>query len=182
MILNMSDAQVESATGFDAARHADKAGLQASDALGGIKQKQKQHMQLPPRGPSSAHTLLGFCVYKLCAPPAVNLQPSSGRRPSTLPFSAALDCDISQQEVELALPKLSIGKAAGGAGWPAELLRYAAHYVTMEDGSRHKVWVLAPLLTRFLNHCFRAGALPPCVSSALVTPRVAPLMPPTTGP
>ena len=40
----------------------------------------------------------------------------------------------------------------------------------MEDGSRHKVWVLAPLLIRFLNHCFRAGALPSCVSSALVTP------------
>ena len=41
----------------------------------------------------------------------------------------------------------------------------AAYDVTMEDGSRHKVWVLAPLLT-----CFRAGALPPCISSALVTP------------
>ena len=45
-----------------------------------------------------------------------------------------------------------------------------AHYVTMEDGSRHKVWVFAPLLTRFLNRCFRAGVLPPCISSALVTP------------
>ena len=40
----------------------------------------------------------------------------------------------------------------------------------MEDGSRHKVWVLAPLLTRFLKHCLRAGALPPCISSAPVTP------------
>ena len=63
---------------------------------------------------------------KLCAPPAVNLKPSSGRRPSTLPPSAALDGDITQQEVELALPKLSNGKAVGGAGWPAELLRHAA--------------------------------------------------------
>ena len=102
--------------------------------------------------------------------PAVNLQPSSGRRPSILPSGAALDGDITQQEVELALPKLSNGKAVGGAGWPAELLRYAAHHVTMEDGSRHKVWVLDPLLTRFLNHCFRADALPPCISSALVIP------------
>ena len=40
----------------------------------------------------------------------------------------------------------------------------------MEDGSRHKVWILAPLLTRFLNCCFCAGALPACISSALVTP------------
>ena len=107
---------------------------------------------------------------KLCAPPAVNLQPSSGQRPSTLPPSSALDGDVTQQEVKLALPKLSNGKAVGGAGWPAELLQHAACYVTMEDGSRHKVWVLASLLTRFLNHCFCAGALPSCISSALVTP------------
>ena len=40
----------------------------------------------------------------------------------------------------------------------------------MDDGSRHKVWVLAPLLTRFLKHCFRAGSLSPCIYSALVTP------------
>ena len=106
----------------------------------------------------------------LCAPPTVNLQPSSVQRPCTIPSSAALDADITEREVELALPKLSNGKAVGGAGWPAELLRYAAHYVTMEDGSRHKVWVLAPLLTRFLNRCLRAGVLPPCISSALVTP------------
>ena len=106
----------------------------------------------------------------LCAPPTVNLQPSSVQRPCTIPSSPVLDADITEREVELALPKLSNGKAVGGAGWPAELLRYAAHYVTMEDGSRHKVWVLAPLLTRFLNRCFRAGVLPPCISSALVTP------------
>ena len=42
--------------------------------------------------------------------------------------------------------------------------------MVMEDGSRHKVWVLAPLLTCFLNRCFCAGALPSCISSALVTP------------
>ena len=106
----------------------------------------------------------------LCAPPTVNLQPPSVQHPCTIPSSAALDADITEREVELALPKLSNGKAVGGAGWPAELLRYAAHYVTMEDGTRHKVWVLAPLLTRFLNRCFRAGVLPPCISSVLVTP------------
>ena len=32
------------------------------------------------------------------------------------------------------------------------------------------VLLLSPLLTRFLNHCFCAGALPSCISSALVTP------------
>lgn len=55
----------------------------------------------------------------------------------------------------------------------------------MEYGSRHKVWVLAPLLTRFLNRCFRAGVLPPCISSALVTPihkKGCTLDLPTTGP
>ncbi|RYE04502.1 MAG: reverse transcriptase family protein [Rickettsiaceae bacterium] len=81
-----------------------------------------------------------------------------------------MDAAISQQEVEFALPKLSNGKAAGRAGWPAELLRYAAQHVTMDNGSRQKVWILAPLLTRLLNHCFHAGSLPPCISSALVTP------------
>ena len=70
----------------------------------------------------------------------------------------------------------------GLAGRPDELMRYAAHYVTMDDGSRHKVWILALLLTRFHNHCFRAGALLPGISSALVTRRAASLMPPTTGP
>ena len=98
--------------------------------------------------PLAIHSAWETFHQKLCAPPAVNLQPSSGRRPSTLPPSAALDGDITQQEVELALPKLSNGKAVGGAGWPAELLRHAAYYVIMEDGSRHKVWVLTPLLTR----------------------------------
>ena len=120
--------------------------------------------------PLANHLAWNTFHQKLCAPPAVNLQPSSGRRPSTLPPSSALDGDITQQEVELALPKLSNGKAVGGAGWPAELLRHAAYYVTMEDGSSHKVWVLAPLLTHILNHCFCAGALLSCVSSALVTP------------
>ena len=106
----------------------------------------------------------------LCAPPTVNLQPPSVQHPCTIPSSAALDAYINEREVELALAKLSNGKAVGGAGWPVELLRYVAHYVTMEDGSRHKVWVLAPLLARLLNRCFRAGVLQPCISSALVTP------------
>ena len=40
----------------------------------------------------------------------------------------------------------------------------------MDKGSRQKVWILAPLLTRLLNLCFRSGLLPPCIASALVTP------------
>ena len=115
------------------------------------------------------HSAWNMFHEQLFAPPTV-WQPLSSPYPSTLPSSAVLDADIAQQEVELALPKLSNGKAVGGAGWPAELLRSAAHDVTMDDGSRHKVWVLGPLLAGFLNHCFRAGALPPCISSALVTP------------
>ena len=107
---------------------------------------------------------------KFCATPTDNLQPPADPDPSVLPSSAALDADITQQEVELALPKFFNGKAVGGAGWPAELLRYAADHATMDNGSRRKVWIPAPLLTHFLNHCFHAGAQPPCISSGLVTP------------
>ena len=64
---------------------------------------------------------------------------------------------FSQREVEKALPKLSNGKASGSAGWPAEMLRHAAEYITMDNGSRQKVWILATLLTHLLNRCFRSG-------------------------
>lgn len=40
-----------------------------------------------------------------------------------------LEAPISQAELEKALPKLANGKAAGQAGWLAELLRYSAHCV-----------------------------------------------------
>ena len=61
-----------------------------------------------------------------------------------------------------------ICKAIGEAGWPAEQLQHAAHYLTMHDGSRHKAGVLVPLLTSFCNHCFHAGALLRCISLALI--------------
>ena len=72
--------------------------------------------------------------------------------------------------MEKALPKLSNGKATGRAGWPAELLRHAAYHVTLDNGRKVKVWMLAPILASFLNACFSQGRLPACVSSALVTP------------
>ena len=52
---------------------------------------------------------------------------------------AALNPVITRQEVELALPKLFNDDAVGGASWPAELLQFAAHDVTMDSGCRHKV-------------------------------------------
>ena len=82
----------------------------------------------------------------------------------------ALDAAITQAEVEEALPKLSLGKAVGKAGWPAKLLRHASYHIQLEDGRRVKVWMLAPILTAFLNACFMQGRLPACVSSASVTP------------
>ena len=54
------------------------------------------------------------------------------------------------------------------AGLP-ELLRHAAYHVTLDNGRKVKVWMLAPILARFLNACFNQGR-PACVSSALVTP------------
>ena len=46
----------------------------------------------------------------------------------------------------------------------AGLLQYAAYYVTMhmDNGTRHKIWILASLFNGFLNHCSRAwtAALP----------------------
>ena len=99
------------------------------------------------------------CLDRMSCPPMVSLRPPVSPCPSNPPPCEALDAAISQQEVEFALPKLSNGKATGRAGWPAELLRYAAQCVTMDNGSRQKVWILAPLLTRLVDHCFRAGSL-----------------------
>ena len=101
---------------------------------------------------------------KLCAPPASRLLPAATTAAGS--GDGSLDEAISLEEVERALPKLSNGKAAGHAGWPAELLRYAAYY--QENGK--KVWVLAPLLQQLLNQFFSSGRVPGCVSSALVTP------------
>lgn len=107
----------------------------------------------------------------LCAPPATRLQPaacSASSAPSSPPVDA-LEANISQVEVERALSRLSNGKAGAQAGWPAELLRYAAYHVDL-DGRRVKVWMLAPLLASLLNACFVKGKLPACISSGLVTP------------
>ena len=83
---------------------------------------------------------------------------------------AALDGPITQAEVLWALPRLRNGKACGQAGWPAELLRYAAYHVRSDSGARVKVGALAPLLTAMLNAFFQSGTIPACVTSALVTP------------
>ena len=40
----------------------------------------------------------------------------------------------------------------------------------LEDGSKFKVWLLAPLLTALLNACFTRGTLPAGISSALGHP------------
>lgn len=120
--------------------------------------------------PLASHAAWDSFHQKRCAPLAALMRPPGGFCRPNLSPRAAMESDISQREVELALPKLSNGKASGSAGWPAELLRHAAEYVTMENGSRHKVWILAPLLTRLLKRCFRTGSLPPCFASALVTP------------
>ena len=118
----------------------------------------------------SAHSAWTSFHRSLCAPPAARIRPSRPRAPQPPPPVDALDASITQAEVEKALPKLSNGKAAGNAGWPAELLRRASYHVQLEDGRRVKVWMLAPILTAFLNSCFVQGRLPACVSSALVTP------------
>ena len=52
----------------------------------------------------------------------------------------------------------------------AGLLRHVAYHVTLDNGRKVKVWMLAPILASFLNACFNQGRLPACVSSALVTP------------
>ena len=94
---------------------------------------------------------------RLCAPPATRVQPPDNPCPASPPPCGILEADISQQEVEQGLPKLSNGKASGSASWLTELLRHTAEHITMDNGSRQKVWVLAPLLTRLLIHCFRSG-------------------------
>ncbi|KAK9827146.1 hypothetical protein WJX74_008106 [Apatococcus lobatus] len=124
---------------------------------------------LPP--PLQTHSAWAAFHEKLCAPPTVSLQldPHATAPQHSLPVQD-LEAPITQREVERTLAKLPNGRATGQAGWPAELLRYAAYYTEAEAGHRFKVWMLAPLLTNFLNACFRHGQLPACISSAIVTP------------
>ena len=82
----------------------------------------------------------------------------------------AFDAAITQAEVEKALPRLSSGKAAGNAGWPAELLWHALYHIQLEDGRSVKVWMLANILAAFLNACFIHNRLPACGGSALGPP------------
>ena len=98
--------------------------------------------------------------HNICAPPAV-LQPPMNPSRSTYSPSPALEAAITQQEIELALPKLLNGKAVGGAGRPAELLENRADRVSMDVGSRDKVWILGPL--RWLHQ----PLLPCCGIAAL---------------
>lgn len=65
----------------------------------------------------------------------MNLQPPDKEGPPALPASTALDADITEHEAEPALSKLSNVKNVGAAGRPAELRRYTAHHVTMDNGS-----------------------------------------------
>ena len=124
----------------------------------------------------------------LCAPPTVNLQPPSVQHPCTIPSSAALDADITEREVELALPKLSNGKAVGGAGWPAELLSCCNMLHIMlpwkmaavtRSGSQPRFSPSSSTAASTLVHCRLAS---PQHSSPQSTKRAAPFMPPTTGP
>ena len=119
--------------------------------------------------PLASHAAWDSFHQRLCAPPTTRMQPPDDPCPASTPPCGVLEADISQREVEQALPQLSNGKASGSAGWPAELLRHAAEYITMDNGSRQKVRMLAPLLTHLLNCCLRSGSLPPCIASALVT-------------
>ncbi|KAK9838234.1 hypothetical protein WJX84_012318 [Apatococcus fuscideae] len=66
--------------------------------------------------------------------------------------------DLTQAEVQQALPRLGKGKACAKAGWPAELLRYATYQVENDDGKPVKVWLLAPLLARMLDAYLQANS------------------------
>ncbi len=106
----------------------------------------------------------------LCAPPIVPVVPLAPTTPAAYPpapASGGLDDVISQAEVEMALPKLANGRAAGS---PVELLRYASYHIEDENGSMRKVWMLVPLLTSMLNAVFLGDSILACVRSGLVTP------------
>ncbi len=118
----------------------------------------------------SSHSAWRRFHQDLCALAAVPLAPARPAAHPPAPASGSLDDVISQAEVEKALPKLANGRAAGRAGWPAELLRYASFYVEDENGNMKKVWMLAPLLTSMLNAFFLGGSIPAYVSLGLVTP------------
>ena len=104
------------------------------------------------------HTIV-ICVLL----PLLHCSPQAPRPNHPPPPFESLEGDITQQEVEQALPKLSDGKSAAQAGWPAD-------YIATEDGHKLFIWILALLLARLLDACFTSGRLPACISSALVTP------------
>ena len=98
------------------------------------------------------------------------MSPEPFSAPATQPDTDVLEGPISHAEVERALPQLANGKAAGQAGWLAELLRCSAYYLEDGNGRMKKIWIVAPLLTDLLNSFFLHGSIPACVSSGLVTP------------
>ena len=131
-------------------------------------QKLNAHDSALPEAVSTHAAWTGF-HQNLCVTPATPIQTI---RPQ--PAQAALPVDgleaaITQAEVEKALSKRSNGKATGRMGWPAELLRHAAYNVTLDNGRKVKIWLLAPILASSLAR-FTQVRLPACASSALVIP------------
>ena len=101
----------------------------------------------------------------LCA--AIHSHQPNHSRPQPIrpgPCVDVLQGSIPQAEVEKALPELSIGKATGRAGWPAELSRHACHQICLDLGRKIKMWNLASFLKACCAHC----RLPECASCALV--------------
>lgn len=82
--------------------------------------------------------------------------------------AAALNAQISLEEVLAGLKKLQNGRAIGVQGLPAELLRYAK--VEQEPGMPPPANVLAPVLVDVLNSAFLAGRVPASVNGSLITP------------
>ena len=132
------------------------------------RQFNRRHDSLP--APLASHPPWQPYHARLCAPAAQRVEPPVQNPPAQRPPSGSLHDPILQSEVEMALPKLSNGKASAQAGWPAEVLRYAAYWTRSDDGKSYKVWMLASLLADMLNAFFQGGSIPACITSALVTP------------
>lgn len=109
-----------------------------------------------------------------CHLPAPPLSPGSQRPPAAALAADAvveLDPDVTASEIRTALCKLHNGRAAGGALFPAEFLRYAVTpHQQQQSADGPPPHMLAAHLARLFTAVMRLGRIPAGWSTSLITP------------
>ena len=99
----------------------------------------------------------------------MRLQPDQlGNRRAMATCKAATRLLQSRHSSQSVWTDAQAGRAHGALGMPAELLRYARDLP--QHGQPSPQFILAGILTAFLNHMFTSGRVPVACNQALVTP------------